>query len=161
MITKDDIAYLKTRVARQVQNKSDVDDLVQDILLIAYNNADKYASRAKYQHWLYGIMNNVLLHYARHKARMNNYFTEQDDEDYHITLVDISTPEAIMEGQQLVHTIEAAFDKLPPSIKKAAILREQGNLSYKDISKSMGITEASVNTYLETYRKALCQAAAM
>jgi RNA polymerase sigma-70 factor (ECF subfamily) len=51
----------------------------------------------------------------------------------------------------------AALNKLPENLKMAVVLREYADLSYKEISRVMGITEGNVKVRLFRARSMLAE----
>ena len=54
-----------------------------------------------------------------------------------------------------IKTAREALNKLPPKLKEVIVLKEYGDMNYKDIGKALGITEGNVKVRVFRARKLL------
>jgi RNA polymerase sigma-70 factor (ECF subfamily) len=62
---------LRSYIATQVHTVDDIDDLAQDVFLVAYHNLPEFRRGDDFGAWLRGIARNKIYHHFRHLARRN------------------------------------------------------------------------------------------
>lgn len=140
------INALKRFVLRFLNSKHDVDDVVQEAFLRAYNvERDKEIAQPK--SYLFRVAKNVALNQLRQKTRRPTDFLEDSDSseilDSNWTLED-----EIMAQQKLeIHC--AAVAALPSKCRKVYLMRKVYDMSYKEMADALGITVSTVETHLE------------
>jgi len=88
---------LKAFLHSKVSNPSDVDDLLQEILIKAYTNLHQVSSTNNVKSWLFQITNNTIMDYYRLKNKSNSLQSEElwyseDDPDLQQSLSDCVLP---------------------------------------------------------------------
>ena len=139
-------------------NSEDAADITQDILVKLWTHFDSVSTRAM-RSWLLTVTRNHCIDFARKKKEylaMASANGDDDCETGYDTMIDRKpTPEdeAIIADTRL--QIQNAIQVLPPQIRLTIILREIHNLSYEEISKTMGIPVNNVKVNLHRGRKKL------
>lgn len=142
--------FLRTRTS----SREDLEDLVQETLLKAYRNIDRYDARWKFATWLYTIA--VRLAISRHRvASAGRWLPIAED------------PECPSPGPQeaLVRREEAEAQKniwrvagtLGPDAYEALWLRYAEEMPVKDIARAMGKTQMGVRALLHRSRERLAE----
>ena len=127
--------------------KMDTEDLVQDVLLSAYQHFEKIEKKGQ------------LLHYLIRSAR-NRSISNWRKSKYQTELIDVHaerlkaqevSPETILDIQLLYRTL----DQLPDLQRDALILFEITGFSMKEIAALQSSTEGAVKTKISRGRKRL------
>lgn len=127
--------------------KMDMEDLVQDVLLSAYQHFDKIKNKDQFLHYLIRSARNRSISNWRkqkYKAELLEKHTER------LMAQEISA-EKVMEIQWLYRTL----DKLPKKQKDALILFEISGFSIKEIALLQNSTEGAVKTMISRGRQRL------
>ena len=105
------------------RNGSDADDLVQDTLIKAWSNREKFEPGTNLRAWLFTILRNT---YYTNITRRRREVRDEDGE-YASTL---KTP-ATQDWSVAMHAMQAALQQLPPEHREALILVAAAGLSYE------------------------------
>jgi len=131
------------------QTDQDIEDLVQEAFLRAFQNIDRYDSRWKFSTWLYTLA--VRLAISRYRSQKTKLFQ-----------MDPESPECPSLGPQeiMIEKEEAQKHKniwnlaasLDPRQYEALWLRYAEDMSIKDIARAMKKTQAGVRVLLHRAR---------
>ena len=140
------------RVAWRVVNDEEAaEDLVHDSYIKASEKKMVFPSLDDAKFWLIRVVKNASLNYAKRKTR--------EAKAYHKVLYESkksseSADTALLKEDAKRIALEA-LNKLPKSLREVLILREYGDLNYKEIGKVLGITEGNVKIRMFRAREQL------
>lgn len=154
--------------ARRVRDRAVAEDLVQDTLLAAIQDAPALAAAVSERAWLLGILRHKLLDYFRRRAREQwvwDSSIESTDGDavftdggqWHAPPRDWDTPERALERAELVTAFELCIDDLPVSWRTPFVLREVDGLESDALAESLGTTKNHVWVMLSRARQRMRQ----
>jgi len=128
--------------------RQDADDLTQQVFLKMFRKLDQFNGQSKLETWLYRLASNEALQHLRRSKRRSTapLVTEPATDD----------PDSIGEAEE-AELLETAMTQLEPELRAILILKEQQNLSYREIAESIGIPEGTVGSRLNRARKVLRQ----
>jgi RNA polymerase sigma factor (sigma-70 family) len=127
----------------------DVEDLMQDTFINAYQSLSRFENRSAFKTWLIKIM----LHECYHKAQKQSSFREVATEAF----LDKNTPmfsknnagvDSAITNRELQSVIEKAILKIPIDYRMVFSLREMNGLSVNETAKTLNITETNVKVRL-------------
>lgn len=124
----------------------DIGDAMQETVLKAYQNIKRLQKIECFKSWLLRIMVNECNNILRHKKKVvifDNFFNEETYEDNYDNL----------ESQPVLKAVK----KLEYNFKKVILLHYYEELSVRDISKTLDISEGTVKSRLSRARKKLFQ----
>ncbi len=115
-------------------------DIVQETFLKLWNmreDLDEDESRIS------GLLHTIARNLRNDKFRRDQFMTyrEQIEEDELVTDADVSVAS---DGDYLKKRIQSALESLPPLLREAFVLFQVSELSVRDISLELGITESLV-----------------
>jgi RNA polymerase sigma-70 factor, ECF subfamily len=133
-------------IYRFLGDRTEAEDLTQEVFLRVYRTAGRYEPTAKFSTWLYRIATNISLNAIRNRGRFRAVSLEvrQDDsDDFQRDIPDDSSPgpDLAMHHEELGRVVMAAIEQLPDQQKSAIILNKYEGLSYEDVA---GILDCSV-----------------
>lgn len=132
---------LLMKVAWRIVNDDEVaEDLVHDSLIKANEKALVFPSLNDAKFWLIRVVKNAALNYAKRKTRERKAYEKALYEDNR----EQTTGEKDLIDKETEILAKAALDKMPKNLKEVLVLKEYGELNYKEIGKVLGISEGNV-----------------
>ena len=141
---KTHVEALRRFISRFV-GKHDVEDVVQEAFLRAYN-AESGKPIEQPKSYLFRIAKHVALNQLRQRSRKpTDYLEDLDSPD---VLVNEWTLEDEIMAQQKLGFHCAAVAALPPKCRKVYLLRKVYGMSYKDIAATLQISDSTVEAHI-------------
>lgn len=128
-------------------NGSDADDLVQDTLIKAWSNRDKFEPGTNLRAWLFTILRNT---YYSAVVRRKREVRDETGE-YANTL---KTP-ATQDWSLAMQALQAALQKLPAEHREALILVGAAGLSYEEAAEICGCALGTIKSRVNRARARL------
>ena len=104
-----------------LSNSEDAEDLVQEVMLIAYETYDNYQGASHIKTWLMGILKNKVADYYRKKYKqlnqisLDHYFESDGAWKKDQTLQEWNTADtALLDDLEFKKIFDDCIDKLPP-----------------------------------------------
>lgn len=141
------------KVARAyTRTAEDCQDLAQEILLQAWLSLPKFTEKASPTTWFYRVALNTALSWNRdERRRQSRQVPMLEFED--VCSREPDSADALAD-RELVQKLYAAIHQLPKS-EVALVLLYLDDLSYRQMSEVLGITESNVGVKLNRAKKAL------
>jgi RNA polymerase sigma-70 factor (ECF subfamily) len=114
------------------------EDVAQESFIKAYKSLDSFREESAFYTWLYRIASNTSKNYLISKKRKNELLESEVFSSKEIDIFDIpgeSSPEEILQANNLREVIFESLSNLPEDIRTAVSLREFEGLSYEEISE--------------------------
>lgn len=138
-----------------VKDRATAEDLFQDVMIKVINKvqAGKYNEEGKFLPWVIRIARNLAIDHFRKDQRSPNFLRETEEFDIFnvVQKREKSVEEKIIRDEDARY-IRALIQKLPEKQKEVLIMRQYGELSFKEIADLTGV---SINTALGRMRYAL------
>lgn len=131
------------------RNPNDADDLVQETLVKAIANIDKYEEGTRLKSWLFTIMRNTF--YTR--IRVAKREAPGDADCVASQPIVLATQEWTLRGQE----VEAAIERLSPSHREVLILIGMHGVSYEEAAEICGCAIGTVKSRLNRARGAVLE----
>jgi len=156
-------------VLRQLRAPSLAEEVTQDVFMRLVQNAAEFKHEARFLTWLYTIARNLCidqlrkLSHRRHASLDQPQAGQSDAPLLGDTLAD-PNPQASAErgalSSEVRSSIVKAIDALPDDQREVFLLREVGNLPFRDIAEITGVAENTVKSRmryaLDRLKDALC-----
>jgi RNA polymerase sigma-70 factor (ECF subfamily) len=137
----------------------DAEDVMQDALLKTYQHVGHISDPEAFRTWLYTTVRNACLMKRRRRAGEPPAFVsleggiETADGTVPVDVPDPSrTPDQRLIDGWIDGRLRKALQRLPPSYRIVAVMREIEGLSTKEVATVTGISEANVKTRLHRAR---------
>lgn len=135
----------------KVKTAEIAEEITNDTFIAASNNHFD-ESKSKYSTWLLNIAKNKVIDFYRSKANnnqsQNTYIDGFTDEQGNSTFEIVSksrNPQQILQGKELMQTIQTAINNLPEKYKQAIMLSLDG-MKYEKIAKVLNMPVNTVKT---------------
>jgi RNA polymerase sigma-70 factor (ECF subfamily) len=157
-------------VLRQVRSPAVAEDLAQDVFVRVVQAAAEFRHSARFSTWIYTIARNLCIDQLR-KSQLRRHPSldqpgagEEDGPTLGERTADPHPAHAVDRaaiGGELGRRIQHAVEELPEDQREVFLLREVGNVPFKDIAAMIGVPENTVKSRmryaLERLQKALSE----
>jgi RNA polymerase sigma factor (sigma-70 family) len=133
---------------RMLGNREEARDATQSTLLKVYENLAAFDSSRRFFSWAYRILMNDCLNTLR---------SRRPEEPVSPDLLSIDAPGDRVEAQERRRAIQVALLALPIEQREVVVLRHFAELSYEEMSVTLGIPAKTVKSRLHTARGRLMQ----
>ncbi|MFC2137956.1 RNA polymerase sigma factor [Bacteroidota bacterium] len=132
-------------------DKDDAKDLVQETLLKALKNRDKFEPESNIRAWIFTIMRNTFINNYRYLVQHKTY-NYQAKEGFYLDYlhVSFSNPDSIYASKELEKTIE----ELDHNIRLPFKMHKEG-FKYKEIAEKLDLKLGTVKSRIFIARKRL------
>ena len=141
-----------------VKNTADAEEVAQEAVLKAFSGLSRFRGEAKFSTWLLQITYNEAKMKLR-KARSHLYESLDDqpqNEEGDSWPKDFADwrpiPSELLEQNEVCQAVQDAINSLNPSYREVLVLRDIQNLTIKETTAILGISEANVKTRLHRAR---------
>lgn len=137
------------RAVRSIlRNEAEVEDVMQQAYLAAFEHLDSYRGESKLSTWLVRIAVNEALG----KLRKKRPTVEIDEQE---RASEMSNPEDMNAMRELLTVMETCIDELPKNARIVVMLRDIEEMSTADVASVLEIQEDAVKTRLHRARAQL------
>ena len=141
-----------------LKNPADAEEVAQEAVLKAFSNLASFRGESKFSTWLVQITYNEAKMKLR-KARRHLYESideQQQTEEGDYWPRDFADwrpiPSELLEKDEVRQAVQNAINSLSPIFREVVTLRDIQNLSIRETSTILGISEAAVKTRLHRAR---------
>jgi RNA polymerase sigma-70 factor (ECF subfamily) len=139
---------------RVLGDRGELDDLVQEVFVIAFRGMERFRGDSKLSTWLYRICVNVALGRLRTKARKPPPIPMAEPIEPSADDADApETPERLMLRREEIARVYRALDRLSPKKRVVIVLHEIEGLDIREIAAIVRAPLVTVRTRLHYARK--------
>jgi RNA polymerase sigma-70 factor (ECF subfamily) len=147
-------------VTRYLRNPSDAEDVAQEAFIKAYRAMPQFRGDSAFYTWLYRIAINTAKNAIVSRDRNPVEFdldmqAIEESQSMQGRLADTTTPESLLQTEEIRTTVNQAIDALPEDLRTAIVLRELEGLSYEDIALAMECPVGTVRSRIFRAREAI------
>ncbi len=136
---------------RMLGNSGDAEDAAQEIFVRAYTKLATFDRGRRFSTWLLSIGSNYCIDVLRRRRA-----TIVDLDDVAFAVPDQAPgPERSAVDQEQRRAIARAVQRLPETYRLVTVLRYYHDLSYEEIERTTGLSEATIKTRLFRARRQL------
>lgn len=156
LFDKQTISRLKGFIFQKVENKQDVDDLLQETLMAAIEAYPRFSGRSALFTWLCGIAKHEIADFYRKKKVKTFLFS------HFPWLENLASqalgPEQVLLRKEFEERVKATINSLSEGYCQVLRLKYYQGLSVKEISRKLGETTKAIESRLCRARKAFAEA---
>jgi RNA polymerase sigma-70 factor (ECF subfamily) len=150
---------LQNLIYKMVSDKNEIEDLIQEVFIKAFNSLRNYSQEYAFSTWIYRIAINNTIDYLR-KKKLETFSididSEEDDDRPKFEIPDSSySADANIILEQRQQIINDAINSLPEKYRKVIELRHKEELSYEEISEILNLPIGTVKAHLFRARELL------
>lgn len=130
-------------------NKSDADDIAQEVFLKFFCKPRAYKGASEFSTWMYRVTVNLCFDFLRKNKKRTHQQIDMHDEQHpdigHAASDDLFNTMARQEESVQVQNVLADMDE---KYRSALVLREADDMSYKQIAEVLEVSEDNVKVLL-------------
>jgi RNA polymerase sigma factor (sigma-70 family) len=144
---------LKGFALKLTQNMDDAEDLVQDTMLKALANQDKFQEGTNLKGWLYTIMKNIFINKYR-RAVKSKIFNDDTEGQYYINSATSLTSRNEGESSLMLKDISNAISSLSQKLRDPFMMSYTG-YKYEEIASQLHLPLGTVKVRIHNARQTL------
>jgi RNA polymerase sigma-70 factor, ECF subfamily len=140
-------ALVFTIALRMVRDRSEAEDLAQDVFMKAYRTLDQFREEASFKTWICRIATNRCIDWKR-KHQTRQQLTAQVEEAERIPDdMGLSPEQAYLRRESQVQ-VRQLIEEMPEKYRSILLMHHFQGMSYKDIAEQEAISPRTVETRL-------------
>ncbi|MDR0399753.1 MAG: RNA polymerase sigma factor [Treponema sp.] len=148
----DTVFPILFRVAYRIAGTEEAaEDLCQEAFFRLYEKNMVFPNPEEAKYWLIRVVKNASLNYAKRKERERKAYQRAFREDTRTS----ENGEDLLIKKEVRKEVQEALKKLPENLRMVLILKEYGEMNYKDIGRTLGISEGNVKVRVFRARERL------
>ncbi len=150
----DDVYPIIIRIVYKITGDLDsAEELCQDAFIKFYERMDTIADGEQAKYWLIRVSRNLALNYQKRRGRERRAYERVFREPQRRQ----DSGETAVLKDESSQAVKQALDLLPESLRTVIIMKEYGELSYKEIASVLGISEGNVKVRVYRARERLAE----
>jgi len=134
---------------RQLENRADAEDAVQDAFLSAYTHLDQFKGQARMSTWLTTIVINSARMKLRRRPRQVHVALSDQSQDHDSVVLEMlrdrrPNPEEVSQSNELAERAERFSILISPTLRSTFQLRAVNGLSIRETAKILGVPNGTV-----------------
>jgi RNA polymerase sigma-70 factor (ECF subfamily) len=143
-------AQALARFASSFGARDDIDDLVQETFVRAFQSLDGFRGESSFRTWLFTIERRLLLDRRRaEKRRPSRVEVQEGDASTEYDALDV------LVAGEAAQRVRAAMKQLSPTQREVFALRVSEGLSYREIAEVVGTTEGAARVHYHNAMRAV------
>jgi RNA polymerase sigma-70 factor (ECF subfamily) len=153
-------SVITTLIRKMIKDEDDVQDLVQETFIKAYNALERFQFGYSFSSWIYRIASNNCIDFMR-KRRFATVSIDQplsgnSEDEYTFEIKDETyLADSTMLSKEKSQILVSAIDSLPENYRQIIFLRHTEELDYQEIANKLEIPLGTVKAHLFRARKLL------
>jgi len=143
-----------TRYGRRfLPRTEDIEDIVQDVFVSAFENIQSFDTKERFSPWIYRIAHNAFINKLKKSVRDRLRLIDLDAMVSHPAYE--NAEEAARENAEVRKMIDRALDRLEAKYREVVVLYYLEDVPYKEIADILGVPVSTVGVRLARARSAL------
>lgn len=134
------------------RDDDEVNELAQQIFVKAFEKLGRFDQKSKFSSWLYTLAMNHCRDYAKNIRRNNSRFSEMDEDFLESRMQDTSNPYQELTEKQRNMSLADSIEKMNSEYSEPLLLKYRDGLSYKAISKRLGVSVSALKVRVHRAR---------
>lgn len=140
-------------VYRITGNMDAAEEICQEAFIRYYQRMDTIPDAQQGKYWMIRVAKNLALNHEKRRGRERRAY----ERSYHEPKPAQESGELNALREESSDAVQAALEKLPEKLRSVLVLKEYGDLSYKEIGAILGISEGNVKVRVFRARERLME----
>ncbi|MFO8064263.1 MAG: RNA polymerase sigma factor [Spirochaetota bacterium] len=150
----DEVYPLTVRIVYSITGRLHVaEELCQDAFIRYYQHMDTIPTREQAKFWLIRVSKNLALNHEKQRGRESTAYQRA----YRQPVRGPESGETSVLKEEAYKAVQDALEELPENLRLVLVMREYGNLTYREIAESLEISEANVKVRMHRARERLAK----
>lgn len=137
-------------------SNEDIEDILQEVLIIAYRNLNEFDASFKFSSWIYRVTHNRVVDEIRKRKRQKEeLFDELKENDIDLFIKSSVDLEQKTLSKDCLQKARKVIERLPLKYREAMILRFLEEKSYEEIMDILQKSKGSIATLIARGKKIL------
>ena len=137
-------------------NQSDVEDVLQEVFILAYQNLNDYDRQFKFSSWIYRITHNQTVSMLRKKTKNYQDISWDEHDLDQLVQSDFDIEQSLFQKMDY-HNLLQNIDTLPLKYKEVLLLKFIEGKDYQEISDILRKPIGTIGTLINRAKKKLLQ----
>ena len=137
-------------------NQSDVEDVLQEVFILAYQNLNDYDRQFKFSSWIYRIAHNQTVSMLRKKTKNYQDISWDEHDLDQLVQSDFDIEQSLFQKMDY-HNLLRNIDTLPLKYKEVLLLKFIEGKDYQEISDILRKPMGTIGTLINRAKKRLLQ----
>ena len=129
------------------------EEICQEAFIRYYQRMDTIPDAQQGKYWIIRVAKNLALNHEKRKGRERRAY----ERSYHEPKPMPESGEQLAMRGEASDAVQAALEQLPDKLRSVLILKEYGDLNYKEIGEVLGISEGNVKVRVFRARERLME----
>lgn len=130
---------LFSHLSRYVNQKEDIEDILQIVWLKAWRGLSKFRGDSLLSTWLFTIATREAYNFYRSRKPLSEEIVEQESQFHKVNNSDWT-----MDAHEILNTLQVAIDQLPKKQKEVFVMRYFEEITYEEMSQKTGTSEGAL-----------------
>ena len=137
-------------------NQSDVEDVLQEVFILAYQNLNDFDRQFKFSSWIYRIAHNQTVSMLRKKTKNYQDISWDEHDLDQLVQSDFDIEQSLFQKMDYRNLLQN-IDKLPLKYKEVLLLKFLEGKDYQEISDILRKPMGTIGTLINRAKKRLLQ----
>ena len=129
------------RVTARITNSQEAaEEVCHEAFIRYYHRLDQIPDEAQAKYWLIRVSKNLSLNYIKRKKREKRAYERLLKEPRR----EEKSGETLVIRREMKKEVKAALEKIPEKYRVVLVMKEYGDLSYREIGEALGLSEGNV-----------------
>lgn len=135
-------------------NRSDIEDIIQEVFILAYQNLNDYNRQFKFSSWIYRIAHNHTISIFRKKTKSFQNISWNEYDLHQLVQSGFDIEQTLLKEMDYVNLIEL-INSLPLKYKEVILLKFVDGKDYQEISDILRKPIGTIGTLINRAKKNL------
>lgn len=145
-------AKLRRYSRKFIARDEDIEDVIQDVFISAYQNIQGFDASLRFSPWIYRIAHNACVNALRKGGRDSYHYDFDALVSHHVYEDPAESERGIKDMRALLDT---GLGKMEPKYREVLILHYYDNMPYKDIADVLQLPMGTVSIRMKRAKEAL------